>query len=74
MGAQSFTRSWSYRSSNQPNTRRKVRKMKNIDGEKLRKALEKLIPSCDLDVDNEGQVIIYTNLKETKNGNYKKIK
>jgi len=48
--------------------------MKTIDGDKLRKALEKFIPSCDMDVDNEGQVIIYTNLKETKNGNYKEIK
>jgi hypothetical protein len=48
--------------------------MKTIDGDKLRKQLEKLIPSCDIDVDNEGQVIIYTNLKETKNGNYKEIK
>jgi hypothetical protein len=47
--------------------------MKTIDGDKLRKALEKLIPSCDLDVDNEGQVIIYTNLKELRNGNYKEI-
>jgi hypothetical protein len=49
-------------------------KTKTIDGDKLRKQLEKLIPSCDIDVDNEGQVIIYTNLKETKNGNYKEIK
>ena len=48
--------------------------MKTIDGDKLRKALEKLIPSCGMDVDNEGQVIIYTNLKETKNGNHKEIK
>lgn len=48
--------------------------MKNIDGDKFRKALEKLIPTCDLDVDNEGQVIIYTNLKELRNGNYKEIK
>ena len=48
--------------------------MKTIDGDKLRKALEKLIPTCDLDVDNEGQVIIYTNLKELRNGNYKEIK
>lgn len=47
--------------------------MKTIDGDKLRKALEKLIPSCDMDVDNEGQVIIYTNLKELRNGNYKEI-
>lgn len=48
--------------------------MKTIDGDRLRKALEKLIPSCDMDVDNEGQVIIYTNLKELRNGNYKEIK
>jgi hypothetical protein len=48
--------------------------MGSIDGEKLRNALDKLIPSCDMDVDNEGQVIIYTNLKELKNGNYKEIK
>jgi hypothetical protein len=48
--------------------------MKTIDGDKLRKALEKLIPSCDMDVDNDGQVIIYTNLKELRNGNYKEIK
>lgn len=48
--------------------------MKTIDGDKLRKALEKLIPSCDMNVDNEGQVIIYTNLKELRNGNYKEIK
>jgi len=48
--------------------------MKTIDGDKLRKALAKLIPTCDFDVDNEGQEIIYTNLKELKNGNYKEIK
>ena len=48
--------------------------MASIDGEKLRNALEKLIPSCDMDVDNEGQVIIYTNLKEISGGNYKEIK
>jgi len=44
-----------------------------IDGKKLREALEKLMPNCNLDVDNEGQVIIYTNLKEISNGNYKEI-
>jgi hypothetical protein len=49
-------------------------KTKTIDGNKLRKQLEKLIPTCDLDVDNEGQVIIYTNLRELRNGNYKEIK
>jgi hypothetical protein len=47
--------------------------MKTIDGNKLRKKLEKLMPSCGMDVDNEGQVVIYTNLKELKNGNYKEI-
>ena len=47
--------------------------MKTIDGNELRKKLEKLMPSCTTGVDNEGQVVIYTNLKELKNGNYKEI-
>jgi hypothetical protein len=42
-----------------------------INGDKLRAKLEKLIPNCAFDTDNEGQVIIYTNLKETKSGNYR---
>ena len=49
-------------------------KMNKIDGDKLRNKLEKLMPNCSFDEDNEGQVIIYTNLKETTNGNYKELK
>lgn len=48
--------------------------MKKINGEKLRSKIEKLLPQCSFDEDNEGQVIIYTNLKETKKGNYKELK
>jgi hypothetical protein len=47
--------------------------MKKINGNKLRKKLQKLLPYIYLDKDNEGQVIIYTGLKETKNGNYKEL-
>ena len=45
-----------------------------IDGDQLRNKLEKLMPNCSFDEDNEGQVIIYTNLTETTNGNYKELK
>ena len=45
-----------------------------INGNQLRSKLEKLLPNCSFDEDNEGQVIIYTNLKETTNGNYKEMK
>ena len=45
-----------------------------IDGDQLRNKLEKLMPNCSFDEDNEGQVIIYTNLIETTNGNYKELK
>jgi hypothetical protein len=48
--------------------------MNKIDGDQLRNNLEKLLPNCSFDEDNEGQVIIYTNLKETTNGNYKELK
>jgi hypothetical protein len=48
--------------------------MNKIDGDKLRIRLEKLMPNCSFDEDNEGQVIIYTNLKETTDGNYKELK
>jgi hypothetical protein len=44
---------------------------KKIDGEWLRRELERLMPECSLDEDNEGQVVIYTNLVETANGDYK---
>jgi hypothetical protein len=43
---------------------------KVIDGYKLRTALAKLMPNYSLDEDNDGQVIIYTNLTETDNDNY----
>ena len=48
--------------------------MSKIDGNQLRSKIEKLLPNCSFDEDNEGQVIIYTNLKETANGNYKEMK
>ena len=48
--------------------------MKKINGNKLRKKLQKLLPYADMGEDNEGQVIIYTGLKETKRGNYEKNK
>jgi len=48
-------------------------KKKVIDGYEFRTKLAKLIPNYSMDVDNDGQVIIYTNLKETKNDNYKEM-
>jgi hypothetical protein len=48
-------------------------KKKTIDGHKFRTELAKLIPNYYLDEDYEGQVIIYTNLKETKKQNYKEM-
>ena len=50
-----------------------MKKNKVIDGYKFRTKLAKLIPDYSMDVDNDGQVIIYTNLKETKNDNYKEM-
>jgi len=47
----------------------KTRK-KFIDGYEFRTELAKLIPDYSIDVDNDGQVIIYTNLKETTYDNY----
>lgn len=58
----------------QTNTRRNTMKKSTIDGYKFRTELAKLIPNYGIDVDNDGQIIIYTNLKETKNGNYKEMK
>lgn len=46
----------------------------NINGYKFRTELAKLIPNYSMDVDNEGQIIIYTNLTETNNDNYKEMK
>ena len=48
--------------------------MSKINGNKLRKKLQKLLPYADMGKDNEGQVIIYKVLKETKNGNYNELK
>ena len=47
--------------------------MKKINANKLRKKLQKLLPDSSFDKDNEGQVIIYTGLKETKDENYKEL-
>ena len=41
-----------------------------MNGYDFRTELAKLIPNYSLDVDNEGQVIIYTNLKENDNDKY----
>lgn len=49
-------------------------KKSTMDGYKFRTELAKLIPNYGIGVDNDGQIIIYTNLKETKNGNYKEMK
>ena len=58
---------------NRNRNRRNKMKKKTIDGYKFRTELAKLIPDYSMDVDNDGQVIIYTNLKETKNDNYKEM-
>ena len=44
-----------------------------MNGYKLRTALEKLMPNYSIDEDNEGQIIIYTNLVETDNDTYEEI-
>ena len=44
-----------------------------MNGYNFRTELAKLIPNYSLDVDNEGQIIIYTNLTETDNNNYEEI-
>ena len=44
-----------------------------IDGHDFRTKLAELIPNYELGDDFEGQIIIYTNLKELKNGNYKEM-
>jgi hypothetical protein len=47
--------------------------MKVIDGYTLRTELAKLMPNYSLDEDNDGQIIIYTNLTQTKNDKYKEM-
>jgi hypothetical protein len=44
-----------------------------MNGYEFRTELAKLIPNYSLDIDNEGQIIIYTNLTETDNDNYEEI-
>jgi len=43
---------------------------KLIDGNKFRTKLAKLIPNYELGEDNDGQIIIYTNIQETTFDNY----
>jgi hypothetical protein len=42
----------------------KSKTRKVIDGNQFRTELAKLIPNYSLDMDNDGQIIIYTNLTE----------
>jgi hypothetical protein len=44
-----------------------------MDGNKLRTELAKLMPNYSIDEDNDGQIIIYTNLTEDDNGNYEEM-
>jgi len=47
----------------------KERKTK-MNGYKFRTALAKIAPDYQIDEDNDGQIIIYTNLKDDGNDNY----
>jgi hypothetical protein len=44
-----------------------------INGYWLRTELAKLLPNYSLDTDNDGQVIIYTNLNEIEDDNYEEM-
>ena len=44
-----------------------------MNGYEFRTELAKLMPNYSLDVDNDGQIIIYTNLNETDNDNYEEM-
>jgi hypothetical protein len=44
-----------------------------MNGYKLRTALEKLMPNYSMDEDNDGQIIIYTNLVEADNDTYEEM-
>jgi len=46
---------------------------KLMDGNKLRTELAKLMPNYSIDEDNDGQIVIYTNLTEDNNGNYEEM-
>ena len=41
-----------------------------MNGYKFRTALAKIAPDYQIDGDNDGQLIIYTNLKDDGNDNY----
>lgn len=43
-----------------------------VNGYEFRTALAKIAPDYALDVDNYGQIVIYTNLKEIDNDQYVK--
>ena len=45
-------------------------KGKKMKGYKFRTALAKIAPYYQIDEDNDGQIIIYTNLKDDGNDNY----
>jgi hypothetical protein len=44
-----------------------------MNGYEFRTELAKLMPNYSLDVDSDGQIIIYTNLTETDNDNYEEM-
>ena len=44
-----------------------------MKGYDFRTALAKIAPNYSIDKDNEGQLIIYTNMKETANDTYKEM-
>ncbi len=46
---------------------------KPINGYNFRTKLAKLIPNYELGEDNDGQIIIYTNLTEGEDDTYKEI-
>lgn len=46
---------------------------KKINGYNFRTELAKIVPDYELGEDNDGQIIIYTNLTEGKGDTYKKM-
>ena len=48
--------------------------MKRINGYDFRTKLAELMPDYELGEDNDGQIIIYTNLTEGNGDTYEKIK
>jgi hypothetical protein len=41
-----------------------------MNGYKFRTELAKICPDYQIEEDNDGQIVIYTNLMEDKKGNY----